>query len=498
MERRGDALGLKPREEMRTQALRSSTEGVDMAVMRDFSGHEGALYQLLFFESLESRLIGVPDLQSRFCDLLNSIQLNVEDRREDITDHIASAWTDPGVLVDVASHEGTSIRSLFANDLGRCREFTVPQEEQTTLAADHILGLVERITSTIADRAKRATSMGCADPLRGVFKEQETVVIGEFNKGIHVACDARVVDRHDHLGARRDSRSRILGTHIHGQRVDFAEHRSCAPGENRIRLTNEGEGRHQHFITRADAHRDQRHIHRLSRTRGEQRMGRSGLRPEAFFDPLADRTIPADLAIGHGLSHDLGLTRAYGRTREWNTHESPPGIRIPCELRTGCLLLSSAPRTAELSEITRRIRRFEAYGNLLEVTDPGADRARIMFGKHLVDRRILTEAQLLEALDQQQSLTVSFGRLAHQHGFATLDQICEILDAQRTIPMRFGALAIEKGYMTEEQVEAVLATQQETHLPLGQVIVQLGLSDPETLDRELRAYLKETSSHPPT
>lgn len=38
-------------------------------------------------------------------------------------------------------------------------------------------------------------------------------------------------------------------------------------------------------------------------------------------------------------------------------------------------------------------------------------------------------------------------------------------------------------------VETVLAAQEESHLPLGQVLASLGDVDPETLDRELRAYM---------
>ena len=119
-----------------------------------------------------------------------------------------------------------------------------------------------------------------------------------------------------------------------------------------------------------------------------------------------------------------------------------------------------------------------------------------MFGKHLVDRGILSEATLLEALERQSRMRVSFGRLAYQLGLMTLDQVMQTLEVQREAgaELRFGAVATKLGFLEAEQVESILATQQETLMPLGQVLATLGYVDPETLDGELRRYLADEPS----
>ena len=68
-----------------------------------------------------------------------------------------------------------------------------------------------------------------------------------------------------------------------------------------------------------------------------------------------------------------------------------------------------------------------------------------MFGKHLVERGLLRESDLIEALDRQASMRVSIGRVAYQMGFMTLDQVMKVLETQRGRPAKFGALAIDLG-----------------------------------------------------
>ncbi|MBJ18346.1 MAG: hypothetical protein GY910_27415 [bacterium] len=65
-----------------------------------------------------------------------------------------------------------------------------------------------------------------------------------------------------------------------------------------------------------------------------------------------------------------------------------------------------------------------------------------MFGKYLVDRGILHESSLLEALEKQQAMSTSFIRLAHQSGVMTPDQVIQTLEAREKSELRFGAIAI--------------------------------------------------------
>ena len=61
-----------------------------------------------------------------------------------------------------------------------------------------------------------------------------------------------------------------------------------------------------------------------------------------------------------------------------------------------------------------------------------------MFGKHLVNRGLLREEALPEALEKQDKMTIALGRLAHQLGLVTLDQVMEVLHAQKASPLRSG------------------------------------------------------------
>ena len=51
-----------------------------------------------------------------------------------------------------------------------------------------------------------------------------------------------------------------------------------------------------------------------------------------------------------------------------------------------------------------------------------------MFGKHLVERGLLRESDLIEALDRQANMRVSIGRPAYQMGIMSLDQVMKVLD----------------------------------------------------------------------
>ena len=128
--------------------------------------------------------------------------------------------------------------------------------------------------------------------------------------------------------------------------------------------------------------------------------------------------------------------------------------------------------------------------DLSDLGAPGSPNRPAMFGKHLVERGLVRESDLIEALDRQASMRVSIGRLAYQLGLLTLDQVMKVLEAQRSNPKFFGTLAVDLGFLTSQQLEQLLETQRETRVPLGQILASLGMLAPEKLDQELRLYLK--------
>jgi len=118
-----------------------------------------------------------------------------------------------------------------------------------------------------------------------------------------------------------------------------------------------------------------------------------------------------------------------------------------------------------------------------------------MFGQYLVNRGLLSEEDLLEALERQSRMQLSFGRLAYQMGLMTLDQVMETLRAQRGTDQCFCSVAVAHEFLESRQVKEILEQQGETFMPLGQVLATLGYIDPETLDRELKLFELERKAN---
>jgi hypothetical protein len=113
-----------------------------------------------------------------------------------------------------------------------------------------------------------------------------------------------------------------------------------------------------------------------------------------------------------------------------------------------------------------------------------------MFGKHLVDRGLLTETQLLDALETQSSTRPSIGRISFELGFLDLDQIVEVIAEQESGngKLRFCAQAVALGFLTNDQRDELLAAQQDSRIPLGQTLVTMGLLASDDVAKELSDY----------
>lgn len=111
-----------------------------------------------------------------------------------------------------------------------------------------------------------------------------------------------------------------------------------------------------------------------------------------------------------------------------------------------------------------------------------------MFGKYLVEKGLISEAQMFEALEKQGGMRVSIGRLAFELELLDMDQVCEILDHQRESQLRFAALGVELGLLKPEQRDALLDAQAETQVPLGQVLASMAVVSAERLAEELEIY----------
>ncbi len=115
------------------------------------------------------------------------------------------------------------------------------------------------------------------------------------------------------------------------------------------------------------------------------------------------------------------------------------------------------------------------------------------FGHYLLNRDLISKAQLADALDFQQSVHVKFGVMAVDEGFMTSQQVEEVHEKQKQMDKRFGEIAIELCYLTNEQVESLIGKQKQSHLYLAQALVDRGYMTIEQFSNALNEYKSENS-----
>ncbi len=109
-------------------------------------------------------------------------------------------------------------------------------------------------------------------------------------------------------------------------------------------------------------------------------------------------------------------------------------------------------------------------------------------GQFLLEKGIITPAQLLKALELQKEFNPSLGQLAINQGYIDNDAANKInLEQQRT-DQRFGDLAISLGYMTLTQVDELFSVQQSTRKFFGEILVEQGFINQAMLEDQLKEH----------
>ncbi|MCB9558541.1 MAG: hypothetical protein H6707_20660 [Deltaproteobacteria bacterium] len=118
----------------------------------------------------------------------------------------------------------------------------------------------------------------------------------------------------------------------------------------------------------------------------------------------------------------------------------------------------------------------------------------IYFGYYLVERGLITTAQVIEALDMQRRSQRPVGEVARSLGLMSDEQVLTVLDrqGQETPRKPFGQLAIELGFVTQEQLITIIENQAAHRRPLGEVLVEMGAIDHATMERELQTFLNHS------
>ncbi len=113
------------------------------------------------------------------------------------------------------------------------------------------------------------------------------------------------------------------------------------------------------------------------------------------------------------------------------------------------------------------------------------------FGSYLLNKKIVSPANLRLALEKKDSTRVKLGVLAINAGYMTAKQVDAVHRKQATVDKRIGDIAVEMGYLTEAQVEELLSSQKTGCLLLGQALVDMGCLTNEEFEMVLNNYKKE-------
>lgn len=115
------------------------------------------------------------------------------------------------------------------------------------------------------------------------------------------------------------------------------------------------------------------------------------------------------------------------------------------------------------------------------------------FGNYLLNKGLVTSAQLSRALSDRKQTRAKLGVLAINAGYMTPAQVDEVHAEQQRVDKRIGDIAVEKGYLTEAQVDELLSKQGLAHLQLGQALVDAGVMTNAAFADALNGYKQANS-----
>lgn len=111
-----------------------------------------------------------------------------------------------------------------------------------------------------------------------------------------------------------------------------------------------------------------------------------------------------------------------------------------------------------------------------------------ILGNYLVETGRITDEQLAEALNKQDSVRVKLGLIAVAEGMMTLAQTEEVNRLQAVMDKRFGDIAVIKGYLTDDQIGKLLKKQGDTYMTFMQTLVDLKYLSFVEMDNILESF----------
>jgi hypothetical protein len=112
----------------------------------------------------------------------------------------------------------------------------------------------------------------------------------------------------------------------------------------------------------------------------------------------------------------------------------------------------------------------------------------LKFGRFLLDKKLITETDVINARILQKSSNLRIGQLARSKGLLAGEEVEKILILQEDTYEKFGEIAVRENYLTIEQVGALLKEQQDGYIFFGEALVQLGIIAEAQLIEELKEF----------
>ena len=110
-------------------------------------------------------------------------------------------------------------------------------------------------------------------------------------------------------------------------------------------------------------------------------------------------------------------------------------------------------------------------------------------GNYLVEKGLITKAQLIDLKNEQQKVRVKLGLIAVSEGLMTQSEADRVNKLQAIQDKRFGDIAVENGYLTEEQVGQLLKKQGNAYLSFAQALENLDLMNVDQLEQFMTDFM---------
>jgi CheY-specific phosphatase CheX len=113
------------------------------------------------------------------------------------------------------------------------------------------------------------------------------------------------------------------------------------------------------------------------------------------------------------------------------------------------------------------------------------------FGQFLIEKGVITSADLQRALILQEQKNLKIGELALKLGLLTQADIIRAHNSQLSKDMKLGDILLEMGILGQEQLSDLLVRQKNSHLYIGEALVLAEAISSIELERQLEAFQED-------